>query len=197
MPRSKSSISEILITIAVLFIALNVSGCGSNSASGGISNDSPTAAYKRLYAAVKSKDINAIKKEMSKQSNTLVAGIAAQQKKTVEEIYGNGLTSTLKSDELPEIRDERINGSNGAVEVYNNSEHKWNDIPFILEDGQWKLALGDAFANKYTWPGKGRDQREKEAANALNNNAPAVANGPANAPWANSAAKNANMPANK
>jgi hypothetical protein len=176
MHRNRSFVLQIIIAFVLFFIASMAFACGGNSASSPLTDDSPTAAYKRLYAAVKSKDIDAIKQEMSKQSNTLVASIAAQQKKPVEEIYGNGLTTTLKSDTLPEIRDERVNGQSGAVEVYNTGEHKWNDIPFVVEDGRWKLALGDAFAGKFAWPGKGRDQLEKEAANALSNRSAVPAN---------------------
>ncbi|MGH9820463.1 MAG: hypothetical protein ACRD43_09875 [Pyrinomonadaceae bacterium] len=157
-----------VVTTIIFSFALFGFGCG-GSTSGVGTNDSPTEAYKRLFAAVKSKDINAIKNEMSKQSNTLVASIAAMQKKSVDDVYANGLTSSLHSDTLPEMRDERVNNEMGALEVYNSGTHKWEDIPFILEDGRWKLAVGDALKGTYKSPGKGRDQKEKEAANALSN----------------------------
>jgi len=97
----------------------------------------------------------------------LVGSIAAMQKKPIEDIYANGLTGTLHSETLPEIRDERVNGEMGAIEVYNSTGHKWDDVPFVLEDGKWKLGIGDEWNGKYKSPGKGRDQKEKEAANAL------------------------------
>ena len=54
----------------------------------------------------------------------------------------------------------------GALEVWNSKDKVWEDLPFIREDGAWKLAVGDIFAGTYESPGKGRDQKEKEAANA-------------------------------
>jgi len=155
--------------LALLLTALAVA-CGSQGSATTSTSDTPTEAYKRLYTAVKSKDTNAIKAEMSKQSVAFVESAASMQKKKVEEVYSNGLTGTTFSDTMPEIRDERVKGTMGAVEVYNSREKKWEDLPFVLEDGKWKLAIGDAFKDTFKSPGKGRDQKEKEAANALANN---------------------------
>ena len=74
------------------------------------------------------------------------------------------------SDSLPPMRDERIKENMGAVEVYNAKEHTWEDLPFINEDGRWRLAIGDNWAGSFKSPGKGRDQLEKEAANVLSPN---------------------------
>ena len=60
----------------------------------------------------------------------------------------------------------------GAVEVWNSRDSKWEDLPFVKEDGMWKLAVGDVFAGSYQSPGMGLDRKEKEAANAVANNAP-------------------------
>ena len=68
---------------------------------------------------------------------------------------------------LPNIRDERVKDNMGALEVWNSKESKWEDLPFMVEGGQWKLAIGEMWANTWKSPGKGRDQIEKEAANAL------------------------------
>jgi len=158
-----------ILYLALLLTALGFA-CGSQSSATTSTSDTPTEAYKRLYTAVKSKDTNAIKSEMSKQSVAFVESAASMQKKKVEEVYSNGLTGTTFSDTMPEIRDERVKGTMGAVEVYNSREKKWEDLPFVLEDGKWKLAIGDAFKDTFKSPGKGRDQKEKEAANALANN---------------------------
>lgn len=134
-------------------------------ASGG---DSPTAAYKRLYAAVKSKDTEAIKKEMSEKTKAFAESVAARQNSKIEKVFENGFTATTFAESLPEIRDERISGEFGAVEVYNSKDKRWEDLPFVNENGTWKLAIGEMFAGTFKSPGKGRDQKEKEAANAMN-----------------------------
>jgi len=128
--------------------------------------DSPIAAYRRLHAAVKAKDTEAIKKEMTKA--TIELGIVTSQRnnKPVEKAYENGMTATTFAAGLPDMRDERVRGEMGAVEVWNAADKVWEDLPFILQDGAWKLAIGDAFLGLYKSPGPGRDEREKEAANA-------------------------------
>lgn len=153
----------------MMFAAITFLGCGNNPPANAVaSNDTPTEAYKRLYAAVKSKNIDSIKNEMTKQSNAFVATIAQMQNKPVDQIYANGLTSTLHSETLPEIRDQRINGDMGAIEVYNSGSKRWEDLPFILEDGKWKLAIGDDWNRNFKSPGMGRDLKERQAANVLN-----------------------------
>ena len=128
---------------------------------------SPTEAYKALFAAVKSKDIEAIKKNISKKTIDLGKMSMDRNKKTEKEAYENGFTATTFAESLPSMRDERIKDKFGALEVWNAQESKWDDIAFVLEDGGWKLGLGDAFSGSYQSPGPGRDFREKEAANAM------------------------------
>lgn len=125
----------------------------------------PTETYKELYAAVKAKDPERIKSYMTQQTLAFAASQAALQKKTLESIVENGFTATTFSDTLPEIRDERIKNNMGALEVRNAKENKWEDLPFMFEDGGWKLAIGEVFSGKYESPGKGQYQKEQEASN--------------------------------
>jgi hypothetical protein len=124
---------------------------------------SPTEAYKMLYAAVKAKDTNAIKQFMSKSSMGLAQVNAERQKISIEKSLENGLVAPTLSDTLTEIRDERVKGNIGAIEVFNQKDNRWEELPFILEDGGWKLAVGDIFANTFdpnqTLP-KGKGQME-------------------------------------
>ena len=131
----------------------------------------PTEAYRMLFAAVKSQDSAKIKSMLSKGSMGLAEMASGQQKKPLEEVIKNGFTETTFADNYPQMRDERVKGNFGAVEVWNESRKEWNDIPFVLEGGSWKLAFGDQFANTYQSPGKGMAVIEKENANANNPNA--------------------------
>ena len=139
-----------------------------NSGSG--PSSSPTAGYKQLYAAVKSKDTEKIKAAMSKKTQEFAQMVAGRQNSPIEKVYENGFTATTFSETLPEIRDERINGEWGAVEVWNSKDKRWEDLGFVLEDGSWKLAIGEMFGGTFKSPGMGRDQKEKMAANAMSNN---------------------------
>lgn len=155
-----------LLCLALVTASLAI-GCSGPAATGG--SDSPTEAYKRLYTAVKSKNTEAIKKEMSKRTQGFAAAAAQRQNVPVEKVFENGLTATTFSETLPEIRDERINGNMGAIEVWNAKDKTWEDLPYVLEEDVWKLAIGDVFSNTYKSPGKGRSIREGEAANMMSN----------------------------
>jgi len=159
----KVAILELFVITSLLFAA----ACGGQIA--GSNENSPTGAYKRLYAAVKSKNTEAIKKELSKKSVDFGVMFSQRSGKTIDQAYENGFTATTFSPTLPEIRDQRIKDDMGAIEVWNSKDKVWEDLPFISEDGAWKLAVGDVFAGTYQSPGKGRDQIEKEAANAQGN----------------------------
>lgn len=128
---------------------------------------SPTEAYKALFAAVKAKDIEAIKNNISKKTVDLGKMSMDRFKKSEMEAYENGFTATTFAESLPSMRDERIKDNFGALEVWNTKDSKWEDIAFVFEDGGWKLGIGDAFSGTFQSPGHGRDFREKEAANAM------------------------------
>lgn len=132
--------------------------------------DSPTASYRRLYSAVKSKNTEAIKNQLTKKTIEFGAMAAQRNNTPIDKIYENGFTATTFSDSLPTMRDERMNGDMGALEVWNSKEKHWEDLAFIKEDGKWKLAVGEMFAGTYKSPGPGQDQLDKQAANAAANN---------------------------
>ncbi len=170
---------RIIILSAVLLVIAFVFACG-GMASGGAS---PTETYKLLYKAVKSKNTEDIKKQLTKKS--IEFGVMAAQRNNTppEKVYENGFTATTFSETLPTMRDERINGDMGALEVWNSKESHWEDLAFVKEDGTWKLAIGDMFAGTYKSPGPGRDQIEKQAANsAANSNLQSAPTSNANMP---------------
>ena len=159
----KNTLHKYLWLILLLFAV----ACGNQPA--GIADDTPTGAYKRLYAAVKAKDIEGIKKQLSKKSLDLGKMAGERYKKPEATWYENGMTGTTFSSTLPTMRDERVNGDWGAVEVWNSKDSRWEDLPFVREDGAWKLAVGEIFDQTFQSPGKGMDQIAKEAANAQSN----------------------------
>jgi len=131
---------------------------------------SPSEAFKMLFAAVKSQDSAKIKSMLSKGTMGLGEMASGQQKKPIEEVIKNGFTETTFNENYPQMRDERIKDQFGAIEVWNETRKQWDDIPFIWEDGSWKLAVGDAFGGKWKSPGKGQTVIEQENANANNPN---------------------------
>jgi hypothetical protein len=126
----------------------------------------PTEAYKMLFAAVKSKDTEKIKQMVSKETHGLAEFMAARQNQPIAKSFENGFTATTFSAELPEIRDERVKDEFGAVEVYNQQDKRWEDLPFIKEGLGWKLAIGDVFKGTHKSPGDPKSQATKNASNA-------------------------------
>lgn len=131
----------------------------------------PTEAYRMLFAAVKSQETAKIKSMYSKASMGLAEMQAGRSNQPIEKVLENGFSETTFVDDFPQMRDERVNGNFGAVEVWNEKSKKWDDVPFVLEDGGWKLAFGDQFAGTFKSPGKSQGQIEAENANASNPNA--------------------------
>jgi hypothetical protein len=105
-----------------------------------------TEAYTRLFTAVKAKDINAIKQMMSKASLGMAESAGQRQNKPIEDVIKNGFTATTFSDSMPEARDLRELVNYASLEVRNEKENRWEDLPFVIEDGSWKLAVGDLFS---------------------------------------------------
>lgn len=153
--------------LVILAASLNC-GAGSGAATAGSANDSPTEAYKRLYAAVKSKNTDAIKREMTEKSLDLAKMASSKNNTPIDKVFENGFTETTFSPTLPEIRDQRVVDDQGAVEVWNSKKSTWEDLPFMKVDGAWKFAVGDLFAGtfKFETVGRGRAFKEAEAANA-------------------------------
>lgn len=158
----------VLFAVSVFAVACGGTEGGSGPSTGG--GDTPTDAYKKLYAAVKSKNTESIKAQMTKKTLDFAQMISQRNNTPIEKVFENGFTATTFAESLPEIRDERVSGDMGAVEVWNAKDSRWEDLGFIREDGAWKFAVGDLWAGTFKSPGMGRAQKEKEAANATGNN---------------------------
>src|SRR5215813_12641837 len=117
---------HIFFCITLLAAVSFIFACGQPA--GSSSEDSPTGAYKRLYEAVKSKNADAIKAAMTQKTLEFAKMAGAQQNKPVEQVLENGFTATTFSPNLPEIRDQRIDGDMGAIEVYNAKDKTWEDL---------------------------------------------------------------------
>ena len=164
---------SLLFTALLTAFLAAMLACEGNTGIGGGSaptSGSPTEAYKQLYAAVKSKDTEKIKATMSKNTQAFAEMVASRQNSPIEKVFENGFTATTFAETLPEIRDERVSGQYGAVEVWNAKEKRWEDLGFVYEDGSWKLAIGEMFGGTFKSPGPGRAIKEQEAANVLSNN---------------------------
>jgi uncharacterized lipoprotein len=126
-------------TIIVALCAIFVIGCSSMSQAKG-----PTDVMKTLYEASKTKDVEAVKKSISKGTLALFEESAKAQNTTVDELLRKDEGAPFK--ELPEMRNEKIEGDTATIELKSMTTNNWETVPFVKEDRIWKLAL-DKFLN--------------------------------------------------
>lgn len=154
----KSGLLLSLITLSLAFAACQNS---QTAAKPQVVSNTPTEAYKNLFTAVKSKNTELIKQSMSKATIEFVESAAAIQKTSPEKVFQNGLTATTMTENLPQVRDERIKDNYGALEVQ-SPKGDWEDLMFVKEDGSWKLAVGDLMKNTYKLPAPPASQAGKQ-----------------------------------
>jgi hypothetical protein len=100
---------------------------------------SPTETMKALNDAAKKKDAEAIKKLISQGTLDLLEQSAKQQNTSVDELLKRDEGAPFQ--ELPETRNEKIAGDTATIEIKNNAINDWETMPFIKENGVWKIAL--------------------------------------------------------
>jgi hypothetical protein len=122
-------------------VCLAIIGTACKGAGAGGVQSTPTLAYKALYEAVKRKDTEGIKRAISKGTIEMMQSYAQLQKKPFEQVIENGMTETT----LPETRNEKIWGDVAILEVKNMKSGSWESLPFVKEDGVWKLAIDTFF----------------------------------------------------
>ena len=127
---------KIYRTLIVALAAFSIVGCG--GAADAPTVVSPTDTLKNYIEASKKKDVAAIRKNLSRGSLELAEKSAQMQNTTVDELFKRDDMAAL--DEIPEIRNERIEGDAASVEVKDFTSG-YDTIPFVKEDGAWKIAF--------------------------------------------------------
>lgn len=124
--RKIISLTGALIALAFVVTACNKAG------------STPTATAKAFYDAVKSKDVQGMKNTMSKDSIKELDDMAKASGKTVDDILKQGPGGDFP--DAFESKDEKITGDTATIKMKGKGE-KWDTLPFIKEDGQWKIAF--------------------------------------------------------
>jgi hypothetical protein len=104
---------------------------------------SPTETLKALNEAAKKKDVETMKKLVSKGTLASLEKSAQVQETTVDELLTRD--ESVPFQELPETGDEKITGETATVAIRNNATGDWETMPFVREEGAWKIAF-----DKYT-----------------------------------------------
>jgi len=66
--------------------------------------------------------------------------LAKEQNKTTDEMLKE-VDKDDKSEKMPETRNEKITGDTATLEVKNDKTNRWDALPFVKENGEWKIAL--------------------------------------------------------
>ena len=102
-------------------------------------HESPTAAITSFVAAIKAKDDAGARGALSKASVKAFELTAKNLGKSFYEVLIMEDEEEVKN--LPEMRNEKINGDKATLEVKDKNSDKWEKVPFVKEDGSWKLAF--------------------------------------------------------
>ncbi|HEY0321611.1 MAG TPA: hypothetical protein VGC66_11680 [Pyrinomonadaceae bacterium] len=137
--KSSKLIALAAIALVIGIASLACSGFGS----------SPTATLKAYFEAMQKKDAAGLKKTLSKGTLEMFEQFAKAQSppKTLDEALQTGLSSTTSTDsnKMPETRNEKIDGDKATLEVKNDKTGQWETVPFVKEEGSWKIAFDQMF----------------------------------------------------
>ena len=140
-------INALLMTLLGIALVATSTACQKSGP-----GSSPTATMTAFFEAGKKKDPDGFKRTLSKGSLDLMESFAKAQNKTLDDALKSGMNAPEAAEsKTPEMRNEKINGDTATLEVQNEKNKEWETIPFVKEDGQWKIALDKAL----------KDAREK------------------------------------
>ncbi|MCC7307393.1 MAG: DUF4878 domain-containing protein [Acidobacteria bacterium] len=99
--------------------------------------ESPIETFKTYTKAIKNKDITTMKLLLSKDSMRMNEMEAKSRGIPVDDVVKNE-TLFSENQRTVKMRNEKIDGDKATLEV-ENSFGAWETVPFIKEDGVWKL----------------------------------------------------------
>jgi hypothetical protein len=124
-------IHHILVLLTVFLLV----GCQSNQPAA----NTPSDVLKQYVAASQKNDIETMKRLLSKGSLALIEKSAKTQNTTTDELLKK--ESSVKIQNAPETRNEKIEGETATVEVKNETNGEFDmKMPFVREAGAWKIA---------------------------------------------------------
>ncbi len=101
----------------------------------------PADALKAFVAAVQAKDEVALKAALSEKTNKVLDLQSKIDGAKALDVFDSKKFEKL--GETPDTRNEKIDGDKATLETKDPDENKWDPMPFVKENGSWKLAFGD------------------------------------------------------
>lgn len=116
---------------AALAALFTLSGCSPTKVM------SPTETFKAYYEASTKRDAAAIKALLSKKTVEMMNNAALANKRKLDD----EILEQRPAKALPPTRNEKIDGDNATIEVKKDRSEEWDTLPFVKEDGAWKIAF--------------------------------------------------------
>lgn len=98
----------------------------------------PTETYKTAYALREKKDIEGLKRVLSKKLLGFLDGMAQAEKKTVDDELRE--LCEKPQAKTAETRNEKITGDTATLE-YLDEDGQWSQMDFVKEGNDWKMTL--------------------------------------------------------
>ena len=121
-----------LVSTAILSLLVLTAACAGDSRP-----DTPVEAFKAYINAIKQKDTTTMKLLLSSESIKMHEQEAKAQNVTLDDIVKRE-TLFSEGQKVVEFRNEKIDGEKAMLEV-KNSFGTWETVPFVREDGKWKI----------------------------------------------------------
>jgi hypothetical protein len=117
----------------ILILAISLVGCSFTRKA-----STPLEALQTYTVARKKKDVSGMRSILSKGSIKMLEDEAKSQNRPLDEVIIN---DTLFPETVTSVqfKDEKIDGETATIEV-KNQFGMWDRVPFILENGTWKIA---------------------------------------------------------
>lgn len=124
--------------------------------------DTPLETLKAYTTAIKQKDTTAMKLLLSDASIKMAEAEAKSRNVTLDEIIKRE-TLFDQTQRTVEFRNEKIDGDKATIEM-KDSYNAWNTVPFLRENGIWKIdkqTAADVMMQDF-------DQRDRELDKIIN-----------------------------
>ncbi len=108
-----------------------------STSSAEVTASTPTEAIKGFVNAIRAKDVELVKKYLSKQSLNEMEEDSKKVNKPLDEMLQEFVKAPLPFEGDPEIRNEKIDGDKATLEV--KAEGNWEETKLVKEDGLWKI----------------------------------------------------------
>ena len=128
---------QILVFTLLLSILWNASACNTQE------NATPTVILKAHVEAMRKNDLAATRQNLSSGTLRMTEQSAQAQNTSPDEVLNDMIrqANEANKDAAIETRNEQINGDTASVELKNPVTGTWDKIPFVKENGHWKVAL--------------------------------------------------------